>query len=71
MITVEFHEVGRGRKSWRSTVPSVCHTSLMRQIKKHQALMSRDVEFELDDSTGKGEILAGARTVGRFTIVKD
>lgn len=66
---VTFAEVGRGKKTWISTL-NQCPTQavLERLVRKSGALMSRDVECVLDEDEEHGTIYAGMRPVGSFQI---
>lgn len=72
MITVNFLEVGRDKRSWsKSFKGPLKMNSLAREAKSGAGLMSSGVDAELDDSGLSGVILVGGfREVGKFTISK-
>lgn len=70
IVTVRFTNVGRDKKSWDETIPLNAHgeipeSSLVRSIKDHHALASRDIDF---DDMG-GIWVGGLRKVGDFEII--
>jgi hypothetical protein len=65
-ITVQFTGVGRDKKSWRETFPSLRENLLIQSIRNHSALMSHDIEFE------DGVIFVGGfRAVGNYEIIRE
>lgn len=64
-ILVRFMEVGRDKKTFTDNVPAPrgmpTYRGMVSAIRKHHALLSRDIEFG-----DEGEIFAGVRQVGRF-----
>jgi len=65
MITINFKEVGRGKKSWSAKVQSINHASMHRAVKANGALMSDDIEFDFET----GAVIAGGfRKVGEFSV---
>lgn len=65
MITIHFQNVGRDKVSWCEEIREASEASIMRALRKRKALASREVWVE------DGEILAGGRLVGRYTILPD
>ena len=62
-------DVGRDRKSWATTMPEVSYERFLGEIRRHGALLSRDISFEFkQDDPEHGYIFAGIRPVGTFTI---
>ena len=73
-MLVKFENVGRGKKSWESSIDCPNYTELLRAVKKGRALMSRDISFEFDEDDNKsGNVCVGItnRAVGRFTIIPE
>lgn len=71
-IVIDFIDVGRSDRSWTesfSNPPS--YRAILKSIKKHHALMSRNVDFSLDLETGEGLIFAGMRSVGKMRVRKE
>lgn len=69
-MTVQFENVGRNKKSWTADIEEINGDLLMRQIRKHGALGSRDVSFLWDDDTNEGVVVVGGfRQVGTFRVV--
>lgn len=64
MITIHFEGVGRDKKSWSAQFKMLTHSVIMKSIRTHGALMSRDVELDFDTAT----IYAGFRSVGKFRV---
>lgn len=70
-MKVDFIDVGRDKKSWSAEykVGDDFSQWWIRQIRKHGALMSRDIEFVCSNAEGsKVTILAGFRPVGTIVI---
>jgi hypothetical protein len=66
---ITFAGVGRGKKSWVSTIKQVpTEAILARLVRKSGALMSRDIECVFDEDQEYGEIYAGMRAVGAFKV---
>lgn len=68
-VTVEFINVGRGKKSWRQPLDKLSDQALYRAVKKSGALGSTDIDFTLDEN-GNGKIYAGFHNVGEFRFIK-
>jgi hypothetical protein len=67
--TLRFVGVGRGKKSWTSVLKPVTEDGILREIRRHGGLMSRDVGAEIsDDGTAGVVVVGGFREVGAFTI---
>jgi hypothetical protein len=69
MIAVEFIEVGRNKRSWTAPMKELDEDALYRSVRKHGAVMSRDLSFLLEDETN-GAVLAGFHKIGTFRIVE-
>ena len=72
-MTVEFVEVGRGKRTWRfqakaRNVDESLATELVRELRKSKALLSRDIDVTLDADRCSGFIFAGVRQVGRWKL---
>ncbi len=65
--SVAFFEVGRDKKSWVESM-RVTHAAIVKSIRKRRALISRDIEVEFHEDGSSGNIYAGTRPVGRFTV---
>ena len=69
MALVRFIEVGRLKKTWAAAIPTDINgcldgLAMIKSIKKHKALGSRDIDFG-DDG---GIYVGGFRLVGRFEV---
>lgn len=69
-MIIKFENVGRDRKTWEQTIPSFDTQTLYKAVKKQGALGSLGIEFEYDPETNTGDIYAGFRQVGTFSVVK-
>ena len=70
-MIVLFENVGRAKKTWASTVDAIEGDTLLREVRKHGALGSRDVSFLWDDETSEGVVVVGGfRHVGSFRLVE-
>jgi hypothetical protein len=68
-MTIHFEKVGRGKKSWDSEITgAVTHQFLLREIRRNNALISRDIDFYVAEDGTSGKIFAGLRSVGTFRI---
>ncbi len=70
-MKVRFSNVGRGKKSWVSTLPSLHYDHLYAAVKHGGGLMSNDIDFDIDEDAGTGKVFAGMRPVGSFTYEAD
>jgi hypothetical protein len=69
MITVTFHSIGRGKRTWSEQLQQQpTEPVLVRLVRKSGALMSRDISCSLDERGTCGYVFAGIHTVGSFTI---
>jgi hypothetical protein len=68
-MTIHFENVGAQKKSWSATIPAITHSVLMAQIRSNHALMSRDIDFWLNEDGDGGRIIVGVcRPAGTFRI---
>lgn len=68
-MKVNFHEVGRNKKSWSYELKEVTEDAIAREAKRNGGLLSSIVEAEIHDNGKTGEIIVGGwRSVGQFTI---
>lgn len=67
-ITIRFENVGRAKKCWGPVTIEATGDELIKQVLKHGALASRDIDVTYDLDEGKGNVYAGGRPVG--TVVK-
>ncbi len=69
MFTVHFHDVGRQKACWTSTLAALTHSRLLAAVHAIGAIKGDDVYFTLSANETSGEILGGSlRTVGTFTV---
>lgn len=69
-FTVEFKNVGRGKKTWRCNLPAITDQYLYDAVLEGRALMSRDIDFEYDEVFKCGTVyVGGGRKVGTFRVV--
>lgn len=67
--TIKFKNVGRLRKSWLVTYPTMPKADvLIREVKGKGALLSRDIDVEIDEENNRGVVYAGFRTVGEVEV---
>lgn len=70
VVRVQFTDVGRDKKTWESEIDDISHSSLLKQIRLHAVVMSRDVEFTLNESEDGGAVVVGGvRTIGHYKIL--
>jgi len=62
---VKFIEVGRDKKSWEITMPTLCGDTMIKSVRKSGALMSFEIDVECYHG-GTGWIYAGMRNVGKI-----
>jgi len=69
-IQVNFHEVGRDKRSWSANLAAPLSTrAIAKEAKRGASLMSSCVGAEFTEATTAGEIIVGGfRTVGAFTV---
>jgi hypothetical protein len=71
MITVNFIEVGRDKKSWSRQFGILSELAIAKEAKRNGGIMSSQVDAELSDNGSTGTILVGGwRPVGTFTITQ-
>jgi hypothetical protein len=69
VITIIFHDVGRGKLCWKEEVESLSDKTLLKCIKSRHALASNTVEFYWNEDQCSGTIVVGGfRTVGTFSV---
>jgi hypothetical protein len=64
IVRVRFSDVGPSKQTWEADIP-LTFSALVKQIRKHHALGSRDLLFDLDAKA----IYAGVRKVGRVEVL--
>lgn len=70
MVSVKFIEVGRNRQSWTATMKTVTMNAIVRQVKQHASILSREIEVNFDQETRKGTLwVGGFRKVGDFEVL--
>jgi hypothetical protein len=68
-MTVYFESVGAQRKTWSAELETLSDSALLRQIRKHGALMSRGVDFEWEGcGTAAAILVGGVRQVGTVRV---
>lgn len=65
MLSVEFKEVGRYKKSWLATTKNITNNWIRNQIKNNAKVLSNDLFF-----TDSGFIFAGKKNIGTFKVVE-
>jgi len=68
MITVNFIEVGRDKKSWSKQFKIASGLAIAKEAKITGQLMSSDIDAIFADNGSVGYIIAGWIQVGTFTI---
>lgn len=69
MIRVNFHNVGRNKRSWSKDYLQFDETALAKEARANGGLMSSEVDVELNDTISAGTVLVGGwRAVGTVTI---
>jgi hypothetical protein len=66
---IEFVEVGRAKKTWTARISPGDPKAMGRELDK--ALMSRDIYWTWDPTTGEGTIYVGMNVVGTFLVTHD
>lgn len=67
IVRVRFTDVGPSKFAWTSDTIPLTEDALYREVKRHRALGSRDIDFNLDD----GGIYVGMfRRVGTFEVLE-
>lgn len=67
-MTVTFTDVGRGKMCWTAETDSVDAAWLYKQVKKHGALGSRGIDFDMLDDRRGAIYVGGFREVGQFEL---
>lgn len=68
-MTLHFHGVGRHKKSWTCEVHNLVDSTLIKQLRKHRALMSRDIDLVWSEDGLGGDIYVGLlRHVGTYSV---
>ncbi len=70
-MIIKFIDVGRERKSWAFETERIDYNQIFSSIKKNGGLISRGIDFDLDEESGTGVIFAGDRAVGKIEIEKE
>lgn len=70
MYRVKFEDVGRDKQSWEATVAKIDYPSLMKSIRAHGALGSRDVDLEMTGDASGVILVGGFREVGTFSFTE-
>jgi hypothetical protein len=69
-ITVEFRNVGRGKRTWIANLPNLSDAALYREVSKSGALANQGIDFDVSED-GSGTIYVGGfRPVGTFQTVE-
>lgn len=67
--TIIFRAVGRDKKCWTSILRPATDDLILREIRRHGGLASRDIDAMIDDDGTHGVIIVGGfREVGTFTL---
>lgn len=66
-VKAKFLNVGRGKRTWEAELKPDA-VDILREIRKNGGLMSSDIEIHYEEDTNKGDVFAGFRTVGSFTL---
>lgn len=72
-MIINFKNVGRSKKNWtvecNSSIDSeIAERFILNQIKKNGGLMSRDIQFTIDNN--HGSIFAGFHVVGEIEVIE-
>lgn len=70
-MKITFSEVGRSKRSWNVSIPSLHFDHLYAAVKTANVLRSNDIDFSLDHDTKTGRIFAGMHPVGSFSYAED
>lgn len=70
-MIIKFIDVGRRKKSWTLETERIKDGEIFSSIKKNGGLISKGIDFDLDEETGTGVIFAGERAVGKILIEKE
>jgi hypothetical protein len=67
--TIRFQDVGRSKRSWTSVLRPATDERILREIRRHGGLASRDIGAEISDDGRTGVVIVGGfREVGVFEI---
>jgi hypothetical protein len=70
MIEIKFEGVGRNNATWKATLPNASDREMIREVKRHGALLSDGIEIEWNEDRSGGDIIVGGfRRVGSFEVV--
>ena len=68
-MTVTFHNVGSHKKNWIANMSNLADRELIKQIRRHGALMSRDIDFVWNEDGDEANIFVGMfRNVGKILV---
>ena len=68
-MQIHFRNVGRDKKCWSAEVSDLHDDTLIREIRREGALMSRGIDFAWNDSGTGGAIFVGIfRKVGDYWV---
>ena len=77
MTTIQFTDVGAQKKAWSATCPYSpadvhdVELTVLREVRRVSALMSREVDVWYNPDTGSGSIIVGGfRRVGSFVVTE-
>jgi len=70
-MIIKFMDVGRERKTWTLETERIDYNQILSSIKKNGGLISKGIDFDLDEEKGTGVIFAGDRAVGKILIEKE
>lgn len=70
MITVNFHEIGRDKKSWSKQFKIASGLAIAKEARRNGGIMSSDIDAIFADNYPVGYIIAGWSRVGTFTITR-
>jgi hypothetical protein len=71
-VMVEFHDVGRDKRSWTAALREFSQDELHAEVKRKGALRSGDIDFHYDEAANSGVVIVGGcRAVGAFKVVAD
>ena len=68
-MKVLFKDVGRGKQTWIADLRSIERGDLLRSVRSHSALKSREIDFDLTDEANGVILVGGFRAVGTFAVL--